>query len=296
MATNLPETNENTLRQHPEILAILLLDRTRTTEKSPHHLIWATDFYTGYKPKAEIKLSDVTGKHINLIQPRIARSKIEQKSRTRDKAEVFTPPSVVSFMNRSLDRQSENWPVDANNWQAYVKELRLEITCGEAPFIVSRYNVVIGKKILRLEHRTGFLDRKLQVVSQFCHDSGDWYEWAKQAYRASYGYEWQGDNLLLARENLLYAFIDYWNAKFPNQAIDLTKKLSGVHFSMLKEIAEIISWNLFQMDGIKYVIPMSCWSGCIGCDKLEPHRHNGKYAKIMDWEFGKIRKFVDLLN
>lgn len=293
---NLPETNENSLRQHPEILAILLLDRTRTTEETPHHLIWATDFYTGHGPKAEIKLNDVTGEQINLIQPRITRSKTEQKSRTRDKAEVFTPPSVVSFMNQSLDQQSGNWPVNVNNWRDYVKELRLEITCGEAPFIVSRYNVVSGKKILRLEHRTGFLDRKLQAVSRFCHNSETWYKWAKQAYCASYGYEWQGDNLFLARENLLYTFIDYWDAKFLDQTIDLTKKLTNSHFSMLREVAEIISWNLFQMDGIKYVIPMSCRKDCIGCDKLDPCQHNGKYSKIMDWELGKPQRFVDLLN
>lgn len=296
MVVDFIETNDNSIRQHPEILAILLLDHTCTTEKTLRHLIWATDFYAGRKPKDEIKFDDVTGENINLVQPRIARSKTEQKSRTRDKAEVFTPRSIVGLMNQSLDWQSGNWPVNTDNWQAYVKELRLEITCGEAPFIVSRYNVVNGKRILKLENRIGFLDRKLQTVSQFCHDPDAWYEWARQAYRASYGYEWQGDNLLLARENLLYTFIDYWCAKFPGQPIDLTKKLTDSHFFMLKEIAEIISWNLFQMDGIKYVVPMSCRKECIGCDKLEPHRHNGKYAKIMDWESGKVRKFVDLLD
>ena len=29
-----------------------------------------------------------------------------------------------------------------------------------------------------------------------------------------YGYEWQGDNLFLVRESLLYTFVDYYKAKF----------------------------------------------------------------------------------
>ena len=65
----------------------------------------------------------------------------------------------------------------------------------------------------------------------------------------TYGYEWQGDNLLLAREALLYTFIEYFKARFPDEEL---KKSSVV------SIARIISWNLWQMDGIKMVIPDSC--------------------------------------
>ena len=71
---------------------------------------------------------------------------------------------------------------------------------------------------------------------------------AKQAYQATYGYEWQGDNLLLARENALYTFFDYYQDKFHGQP---TKEQAC-------EIAEIISWNFWQMDGLKGVIPNSC--------------------------------------
>jgi hypothetical protein len=94
----------------------------------------------------------------------------------------------------------------------------------------------------------GFLDKKLSVVSKYCDTQEEWLKWAKVAFQSSYGYEWQGDSLLIARENLLYTFIDYYEDKF--------KETPSIELQ--KEIAEIIVWNIFQMDGLKYVIPMSC--------------------------------------
>ncbi len=317
---------ENTIRRHNGLLGILLTDRTRTTAAKVHNILWATDSYNNHKPTDEINLDDVTGKHTYLIQPRIAKSKEEQKSRTRDKAEVFTPTSIVDEMNKQIDWSTGHWPANENNWQDYIKELRLEITCGEAPFIVNRYNAANGKKVLTLNERVGFLDRKLQTVSRFCKDKKSWLEWATIAYQCSYGYEWQGDNLLLARENLLYTFIDYWNDKFPNDKINLDRQVSPEKLQILEDIAIIISWNIFQMDGLKYVVPMSCKpmtleivdeippllkilhpedtnkttvyhpKYCKGCYRKDPFSHNGKYVKIMDWQKQKTIKFVNLLS
>ncbi len=324
-----PDIKEDTLRRHSDLLNILLLDRTRSKAKESHNILWGTDSYQNHQPKDEIALKDITGKNAYVIQPRIMKSKDEQKARTVGKAEVFTPPEIVDEMNKQTDWAGQTpseedakklWPATAENWQNYVALTKLEITCGEAPFIVGRYNAVSGKKVLKLENRVGFLDRKLQVVSEFCDDKTDWLNWAKIAYQNSYGYEWQGDNLLLARENLLYTFIDYYNAKFPDDPINLDQRLSRGHLALLKEFAEIISWNIFQMDGIKFVIPMSCKnvviteevppmlialgekpkiikrSVCTGCKKNDPLNHNGKYVKIMDWKTGKEIKFVDILK
>ena len=310
---------ENTIRNHKNLLEILLTDRTRTTTSKSHSILWATDSYVGHKPKDEIKNEDVTGENTYLIQPRIAKSKEEQKARTRDKAEVFTPKEIVDEMNKQVDWNCGHWPVMEENWQNYVLENRLEITCGEAPFIVGRYNAANGKKVLKLSERVGFLDRKLQTVSKFAKDKTEWLEWTIKAFKASYGYEWQGDNLLLARENLLYTFIDYWNDKFPDDRINLERKVAEEKMKILLEIAEIISWNIFQMDGIKFVIPMSCRHEiiteevppmmlklgekpkitkheCPGCKANNPKLHNGKQVYIMDWEKNKKIKFVNLTN
>lgn len=309
---------ENTIYRHGELLSILLLDRTRSTAKKNHNIIWATDSYERHNPTDEIQIEDITGNNVNVIQPRITKTKEEQKNRTSDKAEVFTPTNIVEEMNKQADWAMSHWPTSDNNWQDYVKEKRLEITCGEAPFIVNRYNAANGNKILKLSERVGFLDRKLQTVSTYCSDKKTWLEWAIIAFQNSYGYEWQGDNLLIARENLLLTFIDYWNDFFPSNIINLSKTIRDEEYEVLKQIATIISWNIFQMDGLKFVIPMSCktentplqttlplfpcnnkkdkTNSCPGCQSANPYAHNGKYAQIMDWDSKKPIKFITLLK
>lgn len=297
---------ENTLRKKGVLLDVLLLDRT--TKKN---IIWATDSYEklgkGYGAKMRILPDLVTGKYGLLIQPRAAKSLDEQRRRTKDKAEVFTPLKVVDQINKAVDISGCNRMPHKENWQEYVRELKLEITCGEAPFIVSRYNPIAHTgKLINLNNRVGFLDRKLKIVSKYCHQKKDWLFWAKEAFMASYGYEWQGDNVLLARENLLYTLIDYYKSKFKRQ----------LTISVQEEFAEIISWNIFQMDGLKYVVPMSCRHEikvipgestlfgqtpdriekheCEGCKFNRSNKHNGKYVKIMDWNKNKLARFVDL--
>jgi hypothetical protein len=258
-----------------------------------------------FAPEAEIKIEFVTGEYGKLIQPRALKSQEEQLFRTREKAEVFTPLSVVKKMNEALDSKR----VSKNNWQQYVSLLKLEITCGEAPYIVSRYDPVSDKQeLLPLQKRVGFLDYKLKVISKYCNTHIDWVKWSKIAFKTSYGYEWQGDSLLIARENLLYTFIDYYKTKF--------KRSPSI--KLLKEISEIIVWNIFQMDGIRYVIPMSCKNEkiitkgketlfgkendiildkpCDGCENKTAQNHNGFYVKIMDWVNGTAIRFVDIIN
>jgi len=297
---------ENKLRRRGKLLNTLLFDRT--TKKN---IIWATDTYEKhgkeFRSRKRIKPELVTGIYGKLIQPRAAKSLAEQRKRTKDKAEVFTPLKIVKQMNKEVDISCDTKLVNATNWQNYICELKLEITCGEAPFIVSRYNPTTNTgKLIKLKNRVGFLDKKLSIVSRYCDKPKDWLIWARQAFKSSYGYEWQGDNVLLARENLLYTLIDYYQEKFNCEPPLLVQE----------EFAQIISWNIFQMDGLKYVIPMSCRHEtkvipgilnlfyeapdiveeheCEGCKLNSPKNHNGKYVKIMDWELNKPLFFIRL--
>lgn len=295
---------EDYLLKKGELLKILLKDKTTN-----RNIIWATDSYEqmgkNFAPHKPVAVNVVTGKYGNLIQPRAVKSKEEQLIRTRDKAEVFTPLSIVKQMNDACDPKR----ITKNIWQEYVALLKLEITCGEAPYIASRYDPVSDKqKLIPIRRRVGFLDKKLRVVSKYCDTKKEWLKWAKTAFQSSYGYEWQGDSLLIARENLLYTFIDYYRDKFkvtPN-------------INLQKEVAEIIVWNIFQMDGLKYVIPMSCKTEeinvkgsetlfgkeddriieklCEGCENKTAENHNGIYVKIKDWKEDKIIRFVDILS
>ena len=56
-------------------------------------------------------------------------------------------------MNDSVDTEE---PID----EKYIRRKVLEVTCGEAPYLVSRYDVSTGKMI-PLEERQGLLDRKM---------------------------------------------------------------------------------------------------------------------------------------
>ena len=252
------ELNEN-------ILALLLIDHS-----TKQNIKWATDTYlchgVSYAPESEICVEQITGMNTDVIQPRISKSLDEQEKRTRINAEVFTPSWICNKQNNLIDEQwfgrkdvfnivhEETWtPVTelvkfpANRtWMEYIDSRRIEITCGEAPYLVSRYDTVTGKEI-SIESRVGLLDRKLRIVNENTNTEEDWYKWTVRAYQSIYGYEYQGDNVLLARENLLHVFAENMYFKFghgPNQI-------------QLKKIANIISWNIWQMDGITMMAPYS---------------------------------------
>ncbi|NEB06658.1 hypothetical protein, partial [Streptomyces sp. SID13726] len=114
---------------------------------------------------------------------------------------------------------------------------RLEVACGEGPYLVSRYDAATGDQI-SLGRRIGLLDRKLRVVTENTHSDDEWRMWARRAVESVYGFEYQGDSLLLARENILATYEDYARAA-------LGRAPSA---SELRSIATVISWNIWQMD------------------------------------------------
>lgn len=247
------------------LLEILLKDRT-----TQRNIIWATSDYenlgSDYDAKYEITVPQIIGTHEKVIQPRITKAKEHQDNRTKDKAEVFTPSWICNQQNNLVDEQwfgrknvfniptNGSWitvaepiifPEDkSKSWKAYVDARRLEISCGEAPYLVSRYDTVSGDMI-DIERRIGLLDRKLRIVNENTDSEADWLNWSLRAFQSVYGYEYQGDNLLLARENLLYTFAD-------NMLYKLKRKPT---FEELRIIARVISWNIWQMDGITCTVP-----------------------------------------
>ena len=290
----------------PVILDTLLLDRT--TRKN---IIWATDDYASlgeqYSADQEILPICITGLFGNTIRPRSNKSKAEQSVRIRDKAEVFTPSWVCNCQNNLVDnawfgrsdvfnKETEKawvthyekitFPDDkGKSWQDYVKENRLEITCGEAPYLASRYDAVTGE-IIPVKDRIGLLDRKLRIVSENVDEETEWLAWAKRAVQSVYGFEWQGDNVLLARENLLFTVMDFYEEKF--------HKTLAKNIKYLGEIARVLSWNIWQMDGLKFVVPNSCSPRCEGCSKRDTGKHDGIYCRIYDWPANRSIEFYSL--
>ena len=216
------------------LLALLLKDKT-TSE----NIIWATDTYSDFEEKDHMNEKDIL-LHSEMIRPRVEKSLDEQKSRTKKKAEVFTPTWVCNRMNDNIDKTAKR-----KTWKEYADSRVLEITCGEAPFLVQRYDTVTGRPI-PLKDRAGLLDRKLKVVSENTDTYDEWLEWAIRAFESSYGYEYQGDNLLIARINLLLTFADYYKDRWEEEP---SKRL-------LRCIANRIVWNVWQMDGLKNTVPL----------------------------------------
>lgn len=311
---------ENLLLVDAEILNILLLDHS-----SKKNIIWATDNYKGYGNRFnfedEITVDMITGNYREIIRPRSKKSAEEKNKRIKENAEVFTPSWICNNQNNLVDEawferdvvfnksNKDSWETveekiyfpKNKTWQDYINSMRLEISCGEAPYLVSRYDSVTGKSI-KIKNRIGLLDRKLRIVSENVDDESEWVEWSIKAMKSIYGYDWQGDNVLIARENLLYTFIDYYKDKFNKKP----------NIELVKKIAEIISWNIWQMDGLKFVIPNSCKNEkkiestlfgdiehieeCLGCKKNKPKNHNGIYCKVMNWKTNRSIKFISLIK
>ena len=292
-----------------QVLDTLLRDHT-----TGQNIFWATHDYEalgrGNDYHAPILPELITGERGMVVRPRVLKTKEQQTDRAKDMAEVFTPSWICNAQNNLVD---EAWKAEGHaSWEHYVGANCLEITCGEAPYLVSRYDTTTGEAIPPSE-RIGLLDRKIHVINRHVGSPDEWLRWVRLAYQHTYGYEWQGDNLLLARMNLLVSFAEYYSDRFGQQPPE----------SAVAEVAEIISWNLWQMDGLKGVVPDACHdvvskhkpaqqldffavevpqeskpkvSPCPGCSEDNIYKHNGKYCKIRDWEANKTIRFIDLIK
>ena len=279
----------------PELLELLLVDRTTSNASMQHNIIWANDNYAhlgkGYAPTDEILPQAITGQNSMLIQPRALKNKEVQKKRTKKHAEVFTPSWIVKKMIDGMDAENPGWNEDLDT---FVDRTWLEITCGEAPFIANRYEMESGEPI-ELKNRTGFLDRKLRRINEEVDGFEEWFDYVCRAYKASYGFEWSGDSIVLARENLVLTFVDYYREKW-----DAEPSLEQV-----LQVAEIVSYNVFQMDGLKQIIPLSESEETVSTEIEQPDLFGnveviktskikkipGKRVKVMNWKKGKMEYF-----
>ena len=273
------------LVQRPDVYERLLIDRTRSMNGKKHNIIWASEGKeadASYLATDEVLLKDIQQ---GVIIPRCLKNRMIQKERTKDNAEVFTPLWIVKRQNDHLDEEIENL-------EDYTKKTCLEVTCGEGPYIVSRYNLETGETI-PLAERQGFLDRKLRRINKEIDDFCDWQWHVEWAFKASYGFEWNGDSLLLARENLLGTYCDY----FVDKWTVLPMK------SLIETIVEIISYNLFQMDGLKFSIPLLTRMGTesksqqlslfdvVEDESVEPVLEEPIPVWIKNWKTNRMERF-----
>lgn len=274
----------------PKALDALLKDHTTGA-----NIYWATNSYVEQHGEGFGFFDQITVDKIkddDIIKPRVRKDADEQSRRVKDKAEVFTPAWICNAQNNLVDDAwfgvanvfntpieedgGKTWKSELNfpanfgkvhksnpkSWVRYVNDPRLEITCGEAPYLMSRYDAVSGEEI-KPSRRIGMFDRKMQVINAFENEPSKWMRRVKDAIKATYGFEWQGDSLLLAREAMLLTIFDYFFEKFPEERPEAGSKypVNGIvvnhqQFSkFINQCAYFISWNLWQMDGLKFVLP-----------------------------------------
>ena len=253
-----------------------VLPRLLTDKTTGRNIVWATDSYADrgpeYAPDAEITI-DALIKLGKDFCPRVLKQDSERRKRSKERAEVFTPSWVCAYMNDFCDQDwlGRKKPIftkktergyevqerkvffgtkKRKSWKRYVDSRRLEITCGEAPFIVSRYDAATGEK-LAIQDRIGVLDRKLRVIAENVNEEGKdvWLKAALRAFESVYGYEYQGDNLLIARINLLMTLIEYFNDRFEDRD-------QFLDYKELNKFANVVAWNFVQMDGLTFEPPV----------------------------------------
>ncbi|MCC8099120.1 MAG: Eco57I restriction-modification methylase domain-containing protein [Clostridiales bacterium] len=288
------------------LLELLLKDKTTKA-----NILWATDAYQNmgpdYERDKEIQTRLITGEHSGVIKNRARKALEQQTERTRQHAEVFTPLWICKMMNEAAD---EGWfpkknphPFDKpepvkflskTRWWRYVDARRLEITCGEAPYLVSRYDVSTGESI-PIENRIGLLDHKLRVVNENTTDEAEWMKWTLRAFQSIYGYEFQGDNVLIARVNLLMTFEEYLQERWRRKPT----------YEEYRKVANVIVWNIWQMDGLTGTIPyckapeeiyqLSIFDYFLDQEQvLEQEKNSQPHCRLFDWRRENSLEFLKI--
>lgn len=276
-----------------ELQKLGLLDKLLVDKTTRRHILWGTNAYREYGERyakyGEIFVTLVLFNHFDVIKTRVRRAFEQQVGRTRLHGEVSTPLWVCNKMIDAIDCDwfgMENLPMNAwqqidtlfqqtkKSWKKYVDNKRLEIACGEAPYLVQRYDGTNGNMI-PVEERMGILDRKLHVVSTYATTQDTWIHWAIRALEATFGYEYQGDNLLIARVNVIKTFIEFYTHRW-NEIVDVKN---------LKQLVNKVTWNLWQMDGLTDTIPcpMDSIEELSLFDEQNTQMNNQPRCRIYDW-------------
>lgn len=265
---------DGVVRNNPRLLAILLRDQSLSGHGLSANISWATDDY-GYPHSSPILIEQVSGVNRDIIQPRVYKHESLQTARAKDRGEVFTPAWICNAQNNlvdqhwfgysnvfnteiTLDNGTHTWQTrqervefpEDKSWMKYVRCRRMEMACGEAPYLASRYDTTTGEHI-SIDNRIGIFDRKMRVVNENTptqptkFNKRHWLRKAYQALQSVYGFDWQGDNVFLSRETLLISFCEYYMARWGRMP----------HLSAIVKAAEIIAWNIWQMDGTRFTIP-----------------------------------------
>lgn len=266
------------MRNDLRLLSVLLKDQTLSSTGNDTYISWATDGYDSLGVSTDGQITpEIICEHNDWIRPRVEKHSTMQNLRSKNHAEVFTPSWICNSQINLVDEQwfgrkdvfnseytteegEHRWATSTSpitfpkgkTWMGYVRSRRMEITCGEGPYIVSRYDATTGKEI-PIRERIGMLDRKFRVINENTPseptkaNKRHWIRKAYQAIQSVYGFDYQGDNVFLTRESVLLSFCDYYRERWHRMP----------HKEAMLKAAEIISWNIWQMNGLVFTVPQT---------------------------------------
>ena len=176
---SLSDLNDSTiLRENESLLSLLLKDHT-----TGKNIKWGTDSYINhgysFRDDQEIKIDLITGWYEGFIRPRVDKDIDIQLERQRNKAEVFTPSWVIKLqVDAALEDMKEL------SLTEFIQTKWLEITCGEAPYMVNRYDMETGE-VIPLKARSGFMDVKFKKLNEVVESEEEWLKFAVEIYKSS---------------------------------------------------------------------------------------------------------------
>lgn len=145
---------------------------------SQSNIVFGTDSYErygkGYGIFDHIDLSKIVNDGKFAIRRKIDKDDDDSYDRAKKHSETFTPSWVCELMNDVID--DEYFGIDSvfsdlkqiegiseDKIKDYVNQSRLEVACGEAPFLCSPYDSSNGNEI-PIDGRIGMLDRKMHLI------------------------------------------------------------------------------------------------------------------------------------
>lgn len=262
------------------LLTPLLFDHTHQS-----NIVFVTDNYenAGCQPSSEI-----TSDNVFVLNIRALKNKDVKDARTKNQAEVYTPVKIVREMLDALEEESKD---DFETGEAFIDATILEITCGEGAFIATRYEPDTGI-IIPVPERTGAFDRKMQMAYKSSNSYESFEALALRALKATYAYELQGDSLLIARVNMLMDFIEHCGEYYSQRPEPC----------VLMQAAEIITLNLFQMDGLTGRTPKVSSDKAVNeldmfeIQEIPDDYREDKEVIIKDWAEDKFITFNSIKN
>jgi len=171
---------------------------------------------------------EITPELASTFVPRWEKSKAAQRARTKSKAEVFTPTALIAHILELTVRECGEDIYSPNRTFC-------EPCCGEGAFLLTRRDQDTGAPI-DVPNRVGVLDRKLLNIDTA--DEAAWKTIALKCLASVYGYEYQGDSLVLARVNTYLTMTEH--AAYRGYTWSETE---------LDIIAETIARHIWQVDG-----------------------------------------------